>query len=664
MSSELISVSKNDLIVEAFKKQHSLKCAEQILLVQTKDYFDCRAPLSVNTLTEEPLYLVCKVLKVEQPIATSAYFRVTAYDHTAKKFTFNASSESELIDSVAEAYKNNSKLSLYGIPVCGRYGVQLKKVVPISSDMKGRITPKLPGITRKASSLEVTKAYAAYAANFNPGDSAKVRRLTQLFSLSPSIVTRIAQQNSFKDLAHVLSALSQRTDADKYRRALSCLRELNVNSYLQSEEDLSTKQRGAYKPRRTYNRSAVEEAIAFGAKSGFSLTPSQANQVNNIINSQQESKHGNGLLSGDVGTGKSIVIAALTAAAQLSSMSVLVMAPTPEIANQLKEQILNFGGRNIKVLCDGSTYKYKQDGTQPAIYLGTTALLHADEVTNKTFDLSIVDEEQSFGIEQKYSFISSTTYHLLSTATAIPATMQIAMSCRRDTFKITDRPSTRRVTTKVHDSDNLFELMASVDETLRNNNQVVVLAPIARNKKDNEYQKSLSVRTMQENWEKSYPGKTTVFHGGQSKKERASNFNDILTGKASIIIATTAIELGLNFPSLTQMIVTEPARYGLRQLHQLRGRLGRFGDASRFDLLPITPLSERAAERLEILCRHDDGFLIAEKELALRGFGSLNYGDYEQSGNPTHIIPCYPVTSAQIQKYATNILSNGDFNAA
>ncbi len=633
--------SESSWILSALAKQLKLESVEQLILSQPSDYYDCRKPRPIlSGQTGCPIYTACKIQSITKPKPNTNFYRVDAYDFNATLFSFTLAGQSPFYEYYLVAKQKQMPIYIYGHLDQNRFGIQLKKATPIPEALRGRITPKLPSVKNLATSYEATLAFAEH---FNTQlDPAKLAK-----SIGQLVGNGIT---TAENMLNAISTLIDRSDAKAYKKALQYFRSVNIKDYLQKEDEASLSQRSAYCPRRSFCKENLDAVID---SSGVELTPSQKEAVYNIVNDQPISKSGNGLLSGDVGTGKSIVIAVLAVLAQQSGLTTAIMAPTSEIADQLIETIKSVGGNGIsKLTGDTKDVELDEKLACSSIYVGTTALLHSKDKQLNSPDFLVIDEEHEFGSQQKYSLTKSNTYQLLSTATAIPATMQIAMVNRRKVFSLTDRRYERSVTTRINATSNLSAIKTAVDSLIASGDQVAIVVPIAK-KSTNDYHKALSVDSVFRNWEKAYPGKVTTYHGKLDNDERTTNYQRILNGDASIIIATSAIESGLNIPKLRQIIVLEPARYGLRQLHQLRGRVGRYGAHSYFDLLPISPLSESAKNRLNILTETDDGFAIAEKELYMRGFGALNYGEYEQNGHPVHLVPCLKITPGQLNKYNT-----------
>lgn len=641
--------SKTTWIMQALAKQLKLTSLDQLILLQTSTYYDCRKPTGLlNTLPDTLVYTVCKVQKIAKPKPNANFYQIDAYDFNATVFRFSLSGDSPFYEALLTAKQKQAPVHLHGKFKRDRYGFKITSPTIIPVSMRGKITPKLPSVTKLASAFEATTAYAEWLeSDLDRNDL--TQRLISLFNHVSA-----AELQDDATVKEYVTSLINRDSGKQYQAALKYFRSLNIKDYLAKEDADSLKQRLQYKPATTIDNSRVKQVVR---ALDIELTKSQQQAITDIVEDHCISKSGNGLISGDVGTGKSIVIAVVAVAAQLSGLSVAVMAPTPEIVHQLRELIVKAGGQNLQLHAAGVNEESYDNNKLPNIALGTTALLNQQYLKVDCPDICIIDEEHEFGSEQKYTLVAENTYQLLSTATAIPATMQIAMINRRKVFPITERHIERRVKSRLHSPDKLTAITETTKTVIQSGGQVAVVVPIV-NKSDNAYHEALAVDSVFKKWNKAYPGNVALYHGNLSREDRAFNYAKIVNGEASIIVATSAMESGLNIPNLRQIIVLEPARYGLRQLHQLRGRVGRYGDESFFELLPIAEISESAQTRLNILVECDDGFVIAEKELKIRGFGALNYGDYEQNGHPEHVIPCLKITPNQIAKYNNKVSPN------
>ncbi len=341
----------------------------------------------------------------------------------------------------------------------------------------------------------------------------------------------------------------------------------------------------------------------------------------------------NRLLQGDVGSGKTIVALMVMLLALDNGFQAALMAPTEILATQHYESVSSqLGDMDVKVaLLTGSTKTAERrrileqlaDGTIQ-IVIGTHALIE-DKVVFKNLGLCIVDEQHRFGVEQRARFMAKTAFPphtLVMTATPIPRTLAMTQYGDLDVSKIDELPPGRKPVKTVHMyQDSRLAIISFMKKQIAEGRQVYVVYPLI---KESE---KMDLINLQEGYEallRDFPEpeyRICVVHGQMKAEDKDFEMQRFVKNQAHIMIATTVIEVGVNVPNASVMIIENANRFGLSQLHQLRGRVGRGSDQSYCVLVTDHKLTGEGKKRMATMVRTNDGFEIAEADLQLRGPG-------------------------------------------
>ena len=372
----------------------------------------------------------------------------------------------------------------------------------------------------------------------------------------------------------------------------------------------------------------------------FELTNAQKRVVREIRTDVGSGRQMNRLLQGDVGSGKTLVGLLAMLLALDNGYQACMMAPTEILANQHYVTVMNFlQDMDIKVaLLTGSTTKKQRSVILPAIangeiqiVIGTHALIE-DTVQFASLGLAIIDEQHRFGVEQRSRLWAKNTivpHVLIMTATPIPRTLAMTLYGDLDVSVIDELPPGRKPIKTLHRYDNKKkELYDFLRKEIEKGRQVYVVYPLIEGSEKLDYK----------NLEEGYDTFREVFpeynvcmvHGRMKASQKEQEMRKFVSGEAQILMATTVIEVGVNVPNATVMVIESAERFGLSQLHQLRGRVGRGGEQSYCILVSTYKLSNDTHKRLEIMVATNDGFEIAEADLRLRGHGDLE--GTQQSG--------------------------------
>lgn len=389
----------------------------------------------------------------------------------------------------------------------------------------------------------------------------------------------------------------------------------------------------------------------------FPLTPSQYKAIHDIQKDLNSSKPMLRLLQGDVGSGKTIV--ALAAALQViqSGFQVAFLAPTDVLAHQHFSSILKYLGQyNINI----TLYTSQQIGKKRRQILdelrsgkinflvGTHALIQ-NCVEFSKLGLAIIDEQHRFGVEQRLQFSEKTKnnkgIHTLSlSATPIPRTLLLSHYGNVSISILTDKPVNRQnIKTCMISLEHVEEIEKSLQRILQKNQQVYWVCPLVKNSE------SLNLMTVERRFKSLsafFPKKVALLHGQMKAEEKQKVMHGFYDGRISILVATTVIEIGVDAPHATVMIIEHAERFGLSQLHQLRGRVGRGSQLSSCILLYAPELTDIAKNRLSIIRNCSDGFKIAELDMLMRGSGDI-FGTQQSGKMRLRLLPKLNITSSQ-----------------
>ena len=360
----------------------------------------------------------------------------------------------------------------------------------------------------------------------------------------------------------------------------------------------------------------------------FKLTDDQEKSVKAIYNDMTSSRVMKRLLQGDVGSGKTIVAIISLYMNYLSGMQGALMAPTEVLALQHYSNITKIlKNTNIKVsLLTGKMKvseqkKVKEDIKNGVtdIVIGTHSLIN-EELKYYNLGIVITDEQQRFGVNQRLLLSKKGEYPdiLYLSATPIPRTFAITIYGDMDISSIHTMPSGRKeIITTLRNSDNIKEVLDGMQRELRSGHQIYVIAPLIEESDKIELE---NVESLKNKIERALGkiSKVEMLHGKMTSEEKESIMNDFKENKIQILISTTVIEVGIDVPNATMMVIFDSYRFGLSQLHQLRGRVGR-GNNQSYCIL----ISDREAERLSVMEQTTDGFKISEEDFRLRGSGDI-----------------------------------------
>lgn len=363
----------------------------------------------------------------------------------------------------------------------------------------------------------------------------------------------------------------------------------------------------------------------------FDLTGAQKRSLAEIDNDMAEEARMLRLLQGDVGSGKTVVACLAMLNALENNTQAAIMAPTEILARQHAETFkdwLDAAGIRFVTLTGRDKGKSRdlilkqiKDGTAQVI-IGTHAIFQKD-VEYQDLGLAVIDEQHKFGVHQRLELSNKNkgTDILVMTATPIPRTLALTAYGDMEVSKLDEKPPGRKpIDTMLFSNDKLDQVVAGIKRKIAEGVQVYWVCPLV------EESEVLDLAAAEERYDilqATFGERIGLIHGRMKPAEKDAVMEKFAGGALDILIATTVIEVGVNIPEATIMVIEHAERFGLSQLHQLRGRVGRGAEKSYCFLIYSAPLGETAKERLNIMRDTEDGFIIAEKDLELRGSGNI-----------------------------------------
>ena len=372
----------------------------------------------------------------------------------------------------------------------------------------------------------------------------------------------------------------------------------------------------------------------------FELTGAQKRVIREIRQDMGSGRQMNRLLQGDVGSGKTLVALMTMLIALDNGYQACIMAPTEILAEQHLQTIRDFLGNmpiRVELLTGIVKGKKRQEVLnglltgEVQILVGTHAVIE-DTVQFTRLGMVVVDEQHRFGVAQRaklWAKSANPPHVLVMTATPIPRTLAMTLYGDLDVSVIDELPPGRKPIRTLHVYDNrMGSLYDGIHRQIQQGRQVYIVFPLI------EESESLDLKNLEDGFEQlkeAFPEyRLSKVHGKMKPKEKEEEMQRFVSGETQMLVATTVIEVGVNVPNASVMVILEAQRFGLSQLHQLRGRVGRGADQSFCILVTNYQLSADTRKRIEIMCETNDGFRIAEADLKLRGPGDLE--GTQQSG--------------------------------
>ena len=458
-------------------------------------------------------------------------------------------------------------------------------------------------------------------------------------AMPETLSQKVVEEHHLMSLDEAIRNIHFPQNPEKLRKAQYRLKfeelfyvQLNILRYA---EDRQRKYRGLY-----FEKVGEVFNTFYSQNLPFQLTGAQKRVIKEIRKDMGSGRQMNRLLQGDVGSGKTLVALMSMLIALDNGYQACMMAPTEILAAQHYETIKQLlFGMNVRVeLLMGSVKGKKREEILKGlltgdvhILIGTHAVLE-DTVGFSSLGMVVIDEQHRFGVAQRAKLWAKNTcppHVLVMTATPIPRTLAMTLYGDLDVSVIDELPPGRKPIQTIHQFDNRRpSLYAGIRKQIAEGRQVYIVYPLI---KESE---KMDIKNLEEGYEhicEEFPEcQVSKVHGQMKPAEKDAEMQRFVNGETQIMVATTVIEVGVNVPNASVMVIENAERFGLSQLHQLRGRVGRGADQSYCILVTSYKLSEDTRKRLEIMVQTCDGFEIAEADLKLRGPGDLE--GTQQSG--------------------------------
>ncbi|XUY25701.1 ATP-dependent DNA helicase RecG [Agrobacterium sp. rho-8.1] len=450
----------------------------------------------------------------------------------------------------------------------------------------------------------------------------------------------LAKRESFANVADAFRDLHDPRDVADIDPQAPARRRLAYDEFLAGQLSLALVRQRLRKVTGQPIRAKGDFAAKILANLPFSMTASQSAAVKDILTDMAGEDRMLRLLQGDVGAGKTLVALMAMATAVEAGGQAVLMAPTEILARQHFATISKFAtaaGISCAVLTGRTKGKERRDieeriaSGEAQIVIGTHALFQ-DSVSYKNLVLAVVDEQHRFGVHQRLRLTAKgiSPHMLVMTATPIPRTLVLAAFGDMDVSKLTEKPAGRKpITTVTIPTERIGDIVARLKTALSEGKKAYWICPLVEESEESDL---MSAEERHAVLSKSLGANIGLIHGRMSGPEKDAAMLAFKSGETRLLVATTVVEVGVDVPDATIMVIEHAENFGLAQLHQLRGRVGRGDEASTCILLYKGPLSETGKARLSILRDSEDGFLIAEEDLKLRGEGELL--GTRQSGTP------------------------------
>ena len=364
------------------------------------------------------------------------------------------------------------------------------------------------------------------------------------------------------------------------------------------------------------------------SRAPFVLTHEQARAVDRLTERFGGTEASSTLINADVGMGKSIVYQMAVASAVRSAARAAVLLPNERLAVQAHQEICRLFPEFDAALVTGKTNDRAM--TNARWLVGTTALLFRDI---GHLDVCVIDEQHRFSVEQRRALVKDGTHVVEISATPIPRTQAMLLYGKLDVLRLTERHSPQDIRTQIVHRNGTSDMVEHLRSLLNAGARVLIVCPRREEGEDDEGPDLPSVARVAHKWSTMFPGLVRALHGASGEADVHQAFEDMATGAARILVATTVVEVGLNIANLRGVVIVHAERFGLSQLHQLRGRLAREGGEGHCYLYLPRAVGLDADVRLQALVDTNDGFVLAEHDMRIRGIGDVSDAGARQHGS-------------------------------
>ena len=539
--------------------------------------------------------------------------------------------------------KTNKPVWLFG--KIQYFGVKpyLVQVEVADAALAGRVIARYPGKSGKLSSSNAARLMADLVPKTLSLCASRLRRI--LGDMLPARHIRRLLNCPRWTLEELLHQVHFPTDPDAGQAALSIIDRLAAllsAVELKQAAEMPLPER----PSIRWDRDWHELAAAFP----HPLTTEQRQGIETLIRKFQAPRASRTLINGDVGTGKSITYQVAVAYAVNAGARTAVLLPHNRLAEQAYREIRSLWPELPVQLVSGSADgPPDEDLPNLPLLVGTTALLHRPV---GRFDVVVVDEQQRYSVDQRQALSKSDAHLIEVSATPIPRTMAYALYGAMDVIPITHRHTPQNIRSAIVMNEGVQAMLTQVRSLVDDGHRILVVCPKRRGDDDEALS---SVSRVASRWESLFPGRVRRAESSMDDADIAEAIDDVIRGQAQILVATTVVETGLNIPQLRGVIVTNGDRFGVSQLHQIRGRLAREGGDGWFWIYLPKPVGTKTMARLEAVVSTCDGFELSQLDMSIRGTGDLSAQGLRQHGSADTLIYNRPVPTTLLDEMLENL---------
>lgn len=508
----------------------------------------------------------------------------------------------------------------------------------IDPDDIGRIVPLYRGKTGVVSVEYITRQVK----QFLPKISSTVDYLHRYFDGAgeQEILAR-SKVTAFKSMAEFVYALHHPKDLQQGMDALDAARKIAAF------EVIWTSQKRAMQRPDPKSVIRIDDKIvnSMARRLGFTFTNDQKNAIKDITDGLKRPYPLNLLLSGDVGTGKTAVFGVCAAAARAANAHVAILMPNLLLVRQTEECMRKWYPKMPLVsLVSGSP---QPDFSVNPVIIGTTAMFSRIKKAKWHIDFLVVDEQNKFSVTQRETLRAEHTNVLEATATCVPRTAALVMNSGMDLTVLQETPFKKRIVSRIVTYPERKKLFDHIGKVMESGGQVAIIYPNvkvteknveAKAKADSENKKyyganaKSSAEDAFKTWDKLFPGKLCLVHGKMTDEDKVSLVDDMKKGKYQGVLSTLLLEAGVSIDKLFSLVVVNAGRFGISQLHQLRGRVARLGGTGYFFMYEPGDMDDSTLERLQMVESEPNGFKLADMDMEIRGFGDVAEDSTKQSG--------------------------------
>lgn len=502
----------------------------------------------------------------------------------------------------------------------------------------GKVVPLYRGKTGVVSVDYITRQVKA----FLPKIQSTVEYLHRYFDgANEQDIFKGAKVTEFKSMAEFVYALHRPKDLEQGNNALDAARRIAAYEIVWTSQKRSM-QRPNPKSVIRIDDNVVNE---MASRLGFVFTDDQKKAIKAITEGLKRPYPLNCLLSGDVGTGKTAVFAVCAAAARARNARIAILMPNLLLVRQTEEKMrLWYPKMPLVSLVSGSP---QPDFTNNPVIIGTTAMFTRIKKAKLEIDFLVVDEQNKFSVSQREQLRNENTNVLEATATCVPRTAALVMNSGMQLVVLQQTPYEKRIISRVVNYNERKKLFDHVGKVMESGGQIAVIYPHvkvteknleskakadAENKKYFGAKAKSSVEESFKAWDKLYPGKLCLVHGKMTDEDKVKLVDEMKEGKYQGVLSTLLLEAGVDIPNLMSLVVVDADRFGISQLHQLRGRVARHGGTGYFFMYVPGEVDETTLERLVTVENEPNGFKLADMDMEIRGFGDVSEDSTKQSG--------------------------------